>query len=37
LFVSGNPHRDAKTKSVRALSVRRDDGSEVGNDEPVSR
>jgi hypothetical protein len=37
LFVSGNPHRDAKTKSVRALSVRRDDGTEVGNDEPAGR
>ena len=37
LFVSGNPHRDAKVKSVRALSVRRDDGTEVGNDEPAGR
>jgi Family of unknown function (DUF6152) len=37
LFVTGNPHRDEETKSVRALSVRRDDGTEVGNDEPAAR
>jgi len=30
-FVTGNPHRDAKVKSLRALSVRRaDDGTELG-------
>jgi hypothetical protein len=33
LFVTGNPHRDAKVKSLRALSVRRaDDGTELGSD-----
>ena len=37
LFVTGNPHRDAETKSVRALSVRREDGTEVGNDESAGR
>lgn len=31
LLVSGNPHRDAKTKSVRATSVRRTDGTEIGS------
>ena len=31
LFVTGNPHRDAKVKSLRAVSVRRaGDGSEIG-------
>jgi hypothetical protein len=31
LFVTGNPHRDAKVKSLRALSVRRaGDGGEIG-------
>jgi hypothetical protein len=37
LHVTGNPHRDEKTKSVRALSVRRDDGAEVGNERPAGR
>jgi hypothetical protein len=37
LHVTGNPHRDEETKSVRALSVRRDDGTEVGNDQPAGR
>jgi hypothetical protein len=37
LFVTGNPHRDVKVKSVRALAVRRDDGSEVGHDAPAGR
>jgi uncharacterized membrane protein YfcA len=30
VFVSGNPHRDPKVKSLRALSVRRSDGTEIG-------
>jgi hypothetical protein len=31
LFVTGNPHRNAKIKSLRAVSVRRaGDGSEIG-------
>jgi hypothetical protein len=35
LFVTGNPHRDAKVKSLRALSVRRaGDGSEIGARQP---
>ena len=38
LFVTGNPHRDAKVKSLRALSVRRaDDGTELGADRPDGR
>ncbi len=38
LFVSGNPHRDSKVKSLRALSVRRaDDGTELGSDRSSSR
>jgi hypothetical protein len=32
VLVTGNPHRDAKVKSLRAVSVRRGDGSEVGSD-----
>lgn len=36
LFVAGNPHRDAKMKSVRATSVRRADGTELGS-RPVDR
>lgn len=35
LFVTGNPHRDVKVKSLRAVSVRRADGSEVGRGEPA--
>jgi hypothetical protein len=36
LFVSGNPHRDSKVRSLRALSVRRaDDGTELGRDPPA--
>jgi hypothetical protein len=30
LLVTGNPHRDPQTKSVRATSVRRADGTELG-------
>jgi hypothetical protein len=31
LLVTGNPHRNVKVKSLRAVSVRRaDDGSEIG-------
>jgi hypothetical protein len=38
LFVSGNPHRDSKVRSLRALSVRRaDDGMELGADRPGGR
>jgi hypothetical protein len=32
LFVTGNPHRDVKVKSIRAVSVRRGDGTEIGRD-----
>jgi len=32
LFVTGNPHRDPEVRSIRAVSVRRSDGSEVGRD-----
>jgi len=34
LFVSGNPHRDVNVKSLRAVSVRRADGSEIGGGTP---
>ena len=38
LFVTGNPHRDAKVKSLRALSVRRaNDGTELGADRSDGR
>ena len=38
LFVSGNPHRDSKVRSLRALSVRRaDDGMELGADRSDGR
>jgi hypothetical protein len=38
LYVSGNPHRDAKVKSLRALSVRRaDDGTEIGARQSAGR
>ena len=38
LFVTGNPHRDAKVKSLRALSVRHaDDGTELGSERPDDR
>jgi hypothetical protein len=36
LLVSGNPHRDPATRSVRATSVRRSDGTELGTP-PASR
>jgi hypothetical protein len=36
LLVSGNPHRDPQTRSVRATSVRRSDGTELGTP-PASR
>ena len=32
LLVTRNPHRDAKVKSVRAVSVRSSDGTEIGRD-----
>jgi Family of unknown function (DUF6152) len=32
LMVTGNPHRDDKVRSVRAVSVRRGDGTEIGRD-----
>jgi len=38
LLVTGNPHRDPKVKSVRALSVRRAaDGAEVGDADRAGR
>jgi hypothetical protein len=38
LFVSGNPHRNANVRSLRALSVRRaHDGTEIGTDPPGRR
>lgn len=30
VLITGNPHRNAKVKSLRALSVRRSDGTEIG-------
>ena len=38
LLVTGNPHRDADVRSVRALSVRRSsDGTELGGDRSTGR
>ena len=38
LLVTGNPHRDADVRSLRALSVRRSsDGTELGGDRPTGR
>ena len=37
LSVTGNPHRDPKVKSLRALAVRRSDGTEIGSDAPAGR
>lgn len=38
LLVTGNPHRDAEVRSLRALSVRRgSDGVELGGNGPTSR
>jgi len=38
LLVTGNPHRDADVRSLRALSVRRgSDGTELGGDRPAGR
>ena len=38
LLVTGNPHRDADVRSLRALSVRRSsDGMDVGGDRPTGR
>lgn len=34
LVVTGNPHRDDDVRSVRAVSVRRADGTEVGGNTP---
>jgi hypothetical protein len=38
VLVTGNPHRDADARSLRALSVRRSsDGTELGGDRPTGR
>jgi uncharacterized membrane protein YfcA len=37
VFVSGNPHRDPRIKSLRALSVRRGDGTEIGRNVGAGR
>ncbi|RPI59558.1 MAG: hypothetical protein EHM50_08980 [Lysobacterales bacterium] len=38
LLVTGNPHRDAEVRSLRALSVRRSsDGVELGGERPTGR
>jgi DNA/RNA endonuclease YhcR with UshA esterase domain len=29
--INGNPHRDSKVRALRAVSVRRGDGTEIGN------
>jgi hypothetical protein len=34
LLITGNPHRDDKVRSVRALSLHRQDGTEVGGSAP---
>lgn len=33
LLVTGNPHRDSKVRSLRAVSVRGSDGSEIGSND----
>lgn len=34
LLVTGNPNRDAKVRSLRALSLRGEDGAEIGSAPP---
>ena len=37
LLVTGNPHRNSKTRSLRALSVRGEDGNEIGDSSSANR